>query len=319
MAEIRTYRVASPGATQGSGESSWSHVLVFRTVPSAHTLVRWVDENAFAPIVRARPCPTFGRPVRHWDCSHRLRPGTSPHALRIPSRDGHPALRSAASGGCRSALAVSGFHLRARVGFSIPSTLPGQRGITPAFGYGAPHPGAGGTQTLLTNTLSSAHCGPLRHPAAPPPTVTSRVATPRSAGPPTLRKGPSLRAAPTTPVGCPRCTCRLLPREHCGLPRVRDGSAPTSSLSRPAQDSLALRPADSLGSRTEPVVPEASAYTARVATEMNRLLLGWISHPLVLCAFVAHSNVLGAQRPAEPVRWSAGLARALSLPDFGDG
>jgi hypothetical protein len=39
--------------------------MVFCTVPSANTLIRWVDENAFAPIVRARPCPTFGRPVRH--------------------------------------------------------------------------------------------------------------------------------------------------------------------------------------------------------------------------------------------------------------
>jgi hypothetical protein len=38
--------------------------MVFDTVPSANTLVRWVDENAFAPIVRARPDPTFGRPVR---------------------------------------------------------------------------------------------------------------------------------------------------------------------------------------------------------------------------------------------------------------
>lgn len=31
-----------------------------------HPLVRWVDENAFAPIVRARPCPIFGRPVHRW-------------------------------------------------------------------------------------------------------------------------------------------------------------------------------------------------------------------------------------------------------------
>ncbi len=38
-------------------------MLFFHTVPSANTLVRWVNENAFAPIVRARPCPTFGRPV----------------------------------------------------------------------------------------------------------------------------------------------------------------------------------------------------------------------------------------------------------------
>src|SRR5580698_652188 len=65
----------------------------FRTVPSANTLVRWVNENAFASIVQARPCPTFGRPVHLGVAPHRLQPGTSPHALRIPPRDGHPALR----------------------------------------------------------------------------------------------------------------------------------------------------------------------------------------------------------------------------------
>src|SRR6185369_6578170 len=51
------YRAAPPGATREPDEISWGHVLVFRTVPSANTLVRWVDENAFAPIVQARPCP----------------------------------------------------------------------------------------------------------------------------------------------------------------------------------------------------------------------------------------------------------------------
>jgi hypothetical protein len=136
-------RVASLGALRERIESSWGHVLVFRTVPSANTLVRWVDENAFAPIVRALPCPTFGRPLGLRGGPHRLRPGTSPHALRIPPHGGHPALQ-VMRGGCRSPLAVSGFRLRARLGFSIPSS-PGQRGITPAFGYGAPHPGAGGT------------------------------------------------------------------------------------------------------------------------------------------------------------------------------
>jgi len=139
------YRVASLGATREPVESSWGYVLVFGTVPSANTLVRWVNENAFAPIVRARPCPTFGRPVRLRGGPHRLRPGTSPQTLRIPPRGGHPALQSSRCGGFRSALAVSSFRLRARLGFSIPSSPPGQRGITPAFGYGAPHPSAGGT------------------------------------------------------------------------------------------------------------------------------------------------------------------------------
>jgi hypothetical protein len=40
--------------------------------------------------------------------------------------------------GSRSALAVSGFRLRARLGFSIHVCSPGQRGVTPAFGYSAP-------------------------------------------------------------------------------------------------------------------------------------------------------------------------------------
>src|SRR3954454_13074913 len=139
------YRVTSLGARRGSWEPSWGHAQIFRTVPSANTLVRWVDENAFTPIVRARPCPTFGRPVRPWGRPHRLRPGTSPHTLRIPPRGGHPVLRSIPSGGSRSVLAVSSFRLRARLDVSIPSSRFGQRGITPAFGYGAPHPSAGGT------------------------------------------------------------------------------------------------------------------------------------------------------------------------------
>ena len=133
-------------------------------MPSANTLVRWVNENAFAFIVQARPCPTFGRPVHLRGSPHRLQPGTSPHALRIPPRDGHPALRRTASGGSRSALAVSSFRLRARLGFSIPSSLSGPRGITPAFGYGAPHPSARGTSTLLNNALLSAHYEPLGLP-----------------------------------------------------------------------------------------------------------------------------------------------------------
>ena len=131
-------------------------------MPSANTLVRWVDENAFAFIVQARPCPTFGRPVHRRGSPHRLRPGISPHTLRIPPHDGHPVLRSTAKNGFRSTLAVSSFRLRARLGFSIPLPFSGQRGVTPAFGYSAPHPGAGGTSTLLNNALLSAHYGAVR-------------------------------------------------------------------------------------------------------------------------------------------------------------
>src|SRR5207253_3701110 len=84
--------------------------------------------NAFAPIVRARPCPIFGRPVH---------PG-------FPPIDYSPIL------------------LLKPFGFQItPDTLSsseiGQRGITPVFGYSAPHPSAEGTLTLLIHALPSAH------------------------------------------------------------------------------------------------------------------------------------------------------------------
>src|SRR5271167_5068506 len=99
--------------------------------------------NAFAPIVRARPCPIFGRPVR-------LRGGPidySPILLLMPFgfQIAPDTLPSGTATGSRFALAVSGFRLRARLGFSIPTCFPGQRGITPAFGYDAPHPSAEGT------------------------------------------------------------------------------------------------------------------------------------------------------------------------------
>jgi hypothetical protein len=66
------YKVAYPSATWEPCEFSWGHTLFFPSVPSANTLVRWVDETAFASIVQARPCPTFGRPVRH-----RIAPSTT--------------------------------------------------------------------------------------------------------------------------------------------------------------------------------------------------------------------------------------------------
>jgi hypothetical protein len=99
--------------------------------------------SAFVAIVPTRPGPLFGRPVQRRGSPHRVRPGASPHALRIPPRGGHPALLS-------------------RDG-------RGQRGLTPAFGEGAPHPSASGTSTHLSTWLPSAHDALLRLLRPPPP------------------------------------------------------------------------------------------------------------------------------------------------------
>jgi len=123
-------------------------------------------DRAFVAIVPTRPCPLFGRPVHRRDGSRRLRPGASPHALRIPPHGGHPAL----PGGCRR----------------------GQRGVTLAFGYGALHPSASGTSTHLSTSLPSAHYGPVRLPTSA-----------RSVAPVCPCDTPPSATIPTAPVGSP--------------------------------------------------------------------------------------------------------------------
>jgi len=72
-----------------------------------------------------------------------------------------PCPPESANGGFRFALAVSSFRLRARLGFSIPSTSPASEATNPAFGYDTPHPSVGGTLTLLNYALLSTHHGSI--------------------------------------------------------------------------------------------------------------------------------------------------------------
>src|SRR2546422_11358780 len=107
---------------------------------------------------------------------------------------------------------------------------------------------------------------------------------------PQLPRPPSLHAVLTTPVDRTGA-CRFLPHS-CGLPRLTGGSASTTSLSRPAQASLALRPAGSLArlKRTlsrglhlasRPTKPPRSHHA-------HRQLHGWIPPPPVISAGSAH-------------------------------
>src|SRR6202035_1101049 len=219
---------------------------MFRTVPTANTLVRWVNENAFASIVQARPCPTFGRPVPLRGSPPSI---TARYCSSCPS-DSTSRWTPCPPENCRLMASgppwlVSGFRFRARLGFSIPSTFSGPRGVTPAFGYSAPHSSARGTSTLLINALLSAHRDPLRLPGlAVILTMTLEAQPPPSPDLPQLPRSLSLHAVLNTPADRTGA-CRFLPCPR-GLPRLTGGSASTTSLSRPAQASLALRPAGSL-------------------------------------------------------------------------
>ena len=160
-------------------------------------------------------------------------------------------------------MSVSSFRLRARLDFAIPSCLPGQRGITPVFGYSAPHLSAEGTSTPMTHALPSAHYEPLRHPKAPSLSLAGvRLVIPDHAlGLPVLR-------------ALSLCTCcRHYPGAAAGrilrssIPAVSAfpdrvvGSACTSSFSRLAQRSLTLRPAHSRCHQFVTRIPKASAIS----------------------------------------------------------
>src|SRR6266436_7466126 len=108
---------------------------------------------------------------------------------------------------------------------------------------------------------------------------------------PQLPRSPSLHAMLNTPADRTGA-CRFLPHPR-GLPRLTGGSASTTSLSRPAQASLALRPARLLARPRADFCPEASTRSVTrpsrsVATMSYRHLHGWILLPRAICASQRH-------------------------------
>ena len=86
--------------------------------------------------------------------------------------------------------------------------------------------------------------------------------------------------------------CSPVPR---GLPLISGGSASTSSLSRPAQASLAFGPQGRStaqgGLCHRASVPPVTRQDRLSATRSNRQLSGWILPPLVLRAVGAHRDI----------------------------
>ena len=205
--------------------------------------------NAFAPILRARPCPIFGRPVRLRGRPHRLQPDTSPHALRIPDRSGHPALRDISSSWLQVRLG------RVRLSPSCPFRLLHTRLLSrPARRYPRfrirpssserrgdfnPHDSRAAQRTLR----------PLRHPRAPSLSLAGvwLVIPDHALGLPVLRT----LSLCTCCRHYPGAAAGRRPRSsHPAVTAFPDnvvGSACTSTFSRIAQRSLALRPARSRG------------------------------------------------------------------------
>jgi len=128
------------------------------------------------------------------------------------------------------------------------------------------------------------------------------IAPARYMGLPTLRKKPSSRATPITPVGPCSCICRFLRCRAPAFPEFLASRHPHPSFRGLLRIHCTLRPVRSLPPSRRHVSPGLRSTgllqsTARVATESNRPLLRWNSHPLVPCTLVAHKNFVGVRSP----------------------
>ena len=230
------------------------------------------NQCAFAPIVRARPFPIFGRPVHPRDGSRRLRPGGSPHALQTPPRGGRPALQSFRSwlqlclGRIRLSPSCPFRHLHylstLRPVRHYPHLLDidpwprAERDFNPPETRAARHALRTSPPPCRPN-LTLAGCR-LAH-ATPP------------AGLPVLRPSPpSTRAAATTPAEPVGARVARFPTAG-SLPRIPGGSASASLRYEACAAFTSLRPAWSLNRPGRPFVigvlqpmslPPSSAPTA---------------------------------------------------------
>ena len=139
--------------------------------------------NAFAPIVRARPDPIFGRPVH---------PGSppidySPILLRIPF--GFHLTADTLSSEARRSVAPGPSCLFPAFAFVPQKTSPylpiasASEALPPLLDTAPLIRAPEGTLTLLTHALLSAHYGPIRHLPRPALTLTG---SPLTIGLPTL-------------------------------------------------------------------------------------------------------------------------------------
>jgi hypothetical protein len=167
--------------------------------------------------------------------------------------------------------------------------LPGQRGITPAFGYDALHPSARGTSTLPISALPSAHYGPVRLPVS---VHRRRVSSdfPTRPARPSIAGGHGIsrfsrevfpRMRGVSDRAGPRRVSRYR-RARCGLPLLLTASAPRSVLSR-----LNTRPARA------PV--NASPLPLRTTTHDSGPL--WAANPLTYDSCIHYTSPVypGAQ------------------------
>ena len=176
------------------------------------------------------------------------------------------------------------------------------------------------SSTGITRRLQS--YGPLRHPDRPSLPLTGfRLvrATPPTGLPVLLPSPSSMRAAANTPAGPAGALVAHFPAS-ASLPQRTGGSAPAFQVSRPAQRSLALRPAWSLDHPRRPVTPKCFERCRYLHHPLRLLpagatVAGRDSHPLRDGAFPRHTVRNQARFCSIPVCKTRGNVVAVSAFD----
>jgi len=241
--------------------------------------------------VRARPFSVFGRPVHHSGLLPLITTRWFSSSLSDPASRRAPCPPGSRRWWLQVGLSVSRLSPSCLTSLSIPFHPSRPMRNYPHLRISARGLGLSGTQTHLTRQLSGTHHDPVRHPPAPPPRATSGPQPPYERVSPGYPYHPSDVPCPlprwTTAGACVGC----FPAAR-GLPRFSAGSTPTSSLSRPAQASLTLRPARSLSRPRRPssrgFSPHDCSSKPLVSYQINRQLSGWNLPPLVIRAAWAH-------------------------------
>src|SRR3954453_6421021 len=279
----------------GSISSSMAGVAI----PVRHQA--WSQHPNLTPNQELGPCPP-AKPSR----LGRVEDGRSSSApFPVPAHQTgradfpHPAFRlvspRAYDGRSMRALFAPPLHLgtAVKLAWKAPGLMPcfvGSRQVTDprllqqAHQKSGPFPPLALPSLGSTTTLSDPHlCRRLSASLRPLPSPMM--------GLPRLPVSPFQRAVPTTPADQGGGACRLLPRLR-GLPRYSGGAASATSLSRPAQASLTLRPAGLLNRPRRPSSRgfDLTSYPTKplVSYQINRQLSGWILPPLVIRAVGAH-------------------------------
>jgi hypothetical protein len=133
---------------------------------------------------------------------------------------------------------------------------------------------------------------PVRLPCRPTPVSAVEVATLARHGPPPITRFTFRTCRAHYPDGPERVRLSVATPSHTGLPRISGGSASITSLSGPAQASLALRPARLLN---RPWRPLSRGFDPA----------GYPAKPLVSYQVLPTTSWVDPSSTGEPRRWGA--------------